>query len=287
MNNKINRRIFLTRSAAGVGFVSLLAPKISLGGETDARFSEIRSKIIKAVESGSPPSMAVAVAKDGKVLWKEAFGWANRERRVAATADTKYRIASVSKPLTALGVMVLVERGRLKLDDPAGKYLGDMKLTARAGDASAVTIRHLLQHTAGLPRHWRNFYADEKDAMPDLRETVSRYGIVVSQPGSEHIYSNLGYALLARIVERVSGTAFAEFMQREVFLPLNLTETTIENGATISPSVAVSYDAGGAAIPFYRTGESGSMSAAASVSDLINFGMFHLKETASERAADR
>jgi CubicO group peptidase (beta-lactamase class C family) len=175
-----------------------------------------------------PPSLAVAVAKEGNIIWEEAFGWANREKRIPATVETRYAIASVSKPLTALGVMVLVNRGLLKLDDSVNKFLGNIKLTAYEGDAATVTIKHLLQHTSGLPRHWRNFYSDESETPPKLSETINRYGILVNTPGTQHLYTNLGYGLLAHIIEQVSGSPFSEFMRKEVFQPLGMTNTSIE-----------------------------------------------------------
>jgi CubicO group peptidase (beta-lactamase class C family) len=279
MSKEITRRKFITQATSTLGIASLLTPRILFAQEKDVNFDNVRNNIKKAVTAGLPPSLAVAVAKDGKIIWEEAFGWANREKRIPATVDTRYAIASVSKPLTALGVMVLVERGLIKLDDSVSKFLGNIKLTANEEDAATVTIKHLLQHTSGLPRHWRNFYSDESEVPPKLAETISRYGILVNAPGTQHLYTNLGYGLLAYIIEQVSRMPFSEFMRKDVFQPLGMTNTSIENESRIFRPAANLYASDGAAIPYYVSDESGAMSATSSVHDIIKFGMFHLKET--------
>jgi CubicO group peptidase (beta-lactamase class C family) len=278
MSKEITRRNFITQATSTLGIASLLSPQSFFAQEKNVNFDNVRNNIQKAVSAGSPPSLAVAVAKDGKIIWEEAFGWANREKRIPATVETRYAVASVSKPLTALGVMVLVGRNLIKLDDSVSKFLGKIKLTAYEGDAATVTIRHLLQHTSGLPRHWRNFYSDEGETPPKLEETISRYGILVNAPGTQHLYTNLGYGLLAHIIEQVSGSPFSEFMRKEVFQPLGMTNTSIEHESRISKPAASLYASDGAVIPYYVLDESGAMSATSSVHDIIKFGMFHLKE---------
>lgn len=278
MANIISRRTFLQASTvAGFGATSLFGFQQSFDNKNNFNFDEIRNKIKKEVSDGSPMSLVVAVAKDGKIIWEEAFGWADREQKIPATVKTRYPVASVSKPLTALGIMVLVERGLVNLDDPVKEFLGDLKLTAYEGEAETVTIKHLLQHTSGLPRHWHTFYADENETPLKFEETIHRYGILVNVPGAEHLYTNLGYGLLAHIIERISGKTFSEFMLREVFLPLNLNDTTIENATRISRPTAALYNADGTFVPRYTVDDLGSMSVVSSVQDIIKFGMFHLK----------
>lgn len=94
-------------------------------------------------------SIAVAVAHGGKIIWEESFGWADREKMIAATPQTMYSLASISKPITATGLMTLVERGAIDLDKPANEYLGTGKLTGHAGEATGATVRRVLSHTAG------------------------------------------------------------------------------------------------------------------------------------------
>lgn len=217
MKKEINRRNFITFAfATGFGMVSLFDSHFSFADSENSDFRDVRRKIKHLVETGSPTSLAITVSKTGKIIWEEAFGWANRERRIPATIRTRYAIASVSKTFTATGLMILVERGLVKLNDPISNYLGNTRLIAYAGDSSSVTVKHLLQHTSGLPRNWRNFHTDEREFSPTLQETIQRYGFLTSVPGEQYNYSNLNYALLSLIIERVSGIPFAVFMQKEV-----------------------------------------------------------------------
>src|SRR5512134_3804902 len=105
------------------------------------QFAVARAHAKAAVTDSGVPSLAVAVSKGGKIVWQEGFGWADREGRIPATEHTTYSLASISKPITATGLMILVERGLVKLDNPANDYLGTGKITGLAGDAAGATVR--------------------------------------------------------------------------------------------------------------------------------------------------
>src|SRR5688500_13954724 len=139
----------------------------------------IRSRLVEK----SLPSLAVAVARDGEILWEEAFGWADRENRVPATRHTLYSLASISKPITATGIMLLKAAGKLDLDAAVNDYLGEAKLAARVGDAGDATVRRVANHSAGLPLHWHFFPEDEPRRRPEMDETIRRYGNLVTAPG--------------------------------------------------------------------------------------------------------
>src|ERR1700680_2220449 len=100
------------------------------------QFEPVRVNIRHALDVTTVPSIAVAVAKDGNILWEEGFGWADREKRIPATAHTLYSLSSITKTFTATGLMLLVRVGKVDLDKPVNDYLGDAKLPGRAGDAS-------------------------------------------------------------------------------------------------------------------------------------------------------
>ncbi len=144
----------------------------------------------------SVPSITVAVAQNGRIVWEEGFGWADRERRIRANEHTVYSLASISKSFTATGLMTLVQAGKIDLDAPLNEYLGTSKVRARVGDITAATVRRVANHTSGLPLHYQFFYADEPFEPPSMDETIARYGNLVTPPGEEFQYSNLGYGLL-------------------------------------------------------------------------------------------
>lgn len=249
------------------------------------QFAPHRALIRRYLDSTNTASLSVAVARDGKILWEEGFGWANREKMVPATPHTMYSLASISKPITATGLMVLVERGKVALDQPANQYLGVGKIRSMAGDAAGATVRRVLSHTAGLPLHWQFFYADHSYGPPTMDETIARYGITVFPPGTQDEYSNLGFGIIDHIISRVSGQSYADFMRNEVFLPLGLTRTSVDIGPGLADFVAERYDLEQRPIPFYGFDHPGASAGYSSAHDLVRFGMFHLKQRLPEQRA--
>ena len=239
-------------------------------------FSEVRAEIRRALAEWDAPSLAVAVAVDGEVAWEEGFGWADRERRIPATEHTMYSLASISKPITATGLMVLVERGLVDLDAPANDYLGPATINGRAFDAREATLRRVASHTAGLPLHYQFFYEDEPYRRPPMDETIRRYANLVTAPGECWNYSNLGYGILDYIIERVSGLSYPGFMRAEVFAPLGLTRTSVGIGPGLEEYAARRYAADQSPIPFYDFDHPGGSAVFSSAHDLARFGLFHL-----------
>ncbi len=279
------------RLACGAALVVALAEPTPIGAQTTVRpaapaardqFDSVRAVIRRAIEDGLP-SIAVAVAKDGRIIWEEGFGLADRERMVPATQHTMYSLASISKPMTATGLMKLVERGRVQLDRPANEYLGAGRLTAMAGDASRASVRHVMTHTAGLPLHYQFFYANASYSRPPMDQTISRYGILMNPPGEVYQYSNLGYGILDHIIARTSGQSYADYMRTEVFLPLGMTRTSVDIGFGLEAHVAQRYDSKQRPIPFYTFDHPGGSAVYSSAHDLVRFGMFHLKNRLPEQ----
>jgi CubicO group peptidase (beta-lactamase class C family) len=234
---------------------------------------DVRSLIHKLIEEEGIPSIAVAVAKDGEILWEEGFGWADRERRVPATAHTPYSLASVTKPITSTAVMVLHERGMIDLDAPLEEYLGRLDLTGLAGDTKQVTPRRALAHSAGLPTHFYFYHAGYPPA--SAAETLARYGIVVFPPGRLFNYSNIGYRSLDVAISTVSGEGYEDFLRKEVFVPLGMTRTAVGVDPAWAAEAATRYDGGQSPIPPYMSDHPGSGDVWSSAHDMLRFGMFH------------
>lgn len=242
-----------------------------------ARFDSVRTFIRRVMEENAVASIAVAVAKDGEIVLEEGFGWADRERMIAATPHTMYSLASISKPITATGLMTLVERGTVQLDRPINDYLGAGKLTGLAGEAREATVRRVLSHTAGLPLHYQFFYQNASYGRPTMDETIGRYGILAIPPGEAFEYSNLGYGIIDHVIARASRQSYADYMRVEVFLPLGMMRTSVDIAAGLEPYAAQRYDSKQRAIPFYTFDHPGGSAVYASAHDLVRFGMFHLK----------
>lgn len=240
------------------------------------RFENVRAMIGQALTKWSIPSLAVAVAKDGRIVWEQAWGFADQEKKIPASPDTMYSLASISKSITATGLMVLVEKGLIDLNRPANDYLGPAPLTGYAADASLATVKMLLQHTAGLPAHANIFFQNHLSLRPAMEESIRRYGILTSLPGERYNYSNFGFGILDHIISRTSKKSFPEFMDTEVFKPLGMNRTTVLTGP-LTASMAVRYSQEGRPLSFYDFDHRGASAICASAHDLVRFGMFQLK----------
>ena len=267
----------LSRSCSFFVLVAIASLAVAKADEAKGdKFGPLREKIRRALVDQQIPSLAIAVAKDGEIVWEQGFGWADRENRRAANEHTMYSLASISKPITATGLMILVKRGELRLDDPVNQHLGETGLTQRVGQNSQATIRRLANHSSGLPLHYQFFYNDEPFERPPFDESLRRYGILMSAPGERFQYANFGYGVLDDLIRRKSGTSYAEFMRREVFLPLGLTHTTVDIPAELQHVTAVRYGPNQTPIPFYTFDHPGASAVFSSAHDLVRFGMFLL-----------
>jgi CubicO group peptidase (beta-lactamase class C family) len=244
---------------------------------TGIDFGSIRENIRTTLAQRALPSLAVAVACDGQILWEEGFGWADRERRIPATPHTAYSVASITKPMTATALMILVERGLVNLDASVNDDLGDAPLRARAGNAEEATVRRVANHTSGLPLHYQLYYADEPYPRPAAEETIRRYGNLVTAPGERWRYSNMGYGVLGHVISRVSRQSYADFVRQEVFLPLGMLRASVRVPSELRPFAAAQYGSDGVPYPPYETDTPGASEAYASAHDLMRFGMFHLR----------
>ena len=243
------------------------------------RFAAVRDTINAILAGGTHASIAVAVARNDSILWQEGFGFANREKRIRATPETMYSLASISKPFTATGVMVLAQHGKIDIDRPANDYLGASKLQSHEGNANEMTVRRILSHSAGLPLHYQFFYVGgPKGHSDDI--AIAKYGFAGYPPGETYFYSNLGFGILGYIAGRVGGSNYETFMQRDVFAPLALRNTTVSTGAELGDRAAIRYDATLKPIPPYAFDHTGASGVWSSANDLVRFGMFHANLTA-------
>lgn len=238
------------------------------------RFSAARAEIQKVMREQGVASIAVAVAKDGKIIWQDGFGWADRERRVPATAHTPYGIGSITKPMTATAIMALHEQGKIDLNAAIDTYIRPLKITPRAGDPAQATVRRVMSHTAGLPLHYY-YYVDGR-VPPPAEETISRYAALVYPPGDRYFYSNIGYRVLDYAVTRASGDKFENFLRTSIFLPLGMNRTSVGVDPAWAAEAAALYTSKQELIPYYRTDTPGGSDVYASAHDLLRFGMFHL-----------
>lgn len=190
--------------------------KTSNKARADALFAEY--------SKGVAPGASAMVIRDGKVIYKRATGYADVEAKTKARTTTNYRLASVSKQFTAMAVMILVEQKKLSLDAALTELFPDFPEYG-----AQVRVRHLLNHTSGLLAYEDLMPEDRKVPLldRDVLNIMRRQSRTYFAPGERYRYSNSGYAVLAQIVERVSGQSFADFMRQNIFAPLKMKDTIV------------------------------------------------------------
>jgi CubicO group peptidase (beta-lactamase class C family) len=172
------------------------------------------------------PGLAFGIVVDGKLVYAGNYGYADIERKVPVSSKTVFRVASMSKSVAAMAILQLRDAGKLSLDDPAAKYIPELSgLQYPTRDAPQITIRHLLTHGAGFPED--NPWGDRQlaDSDKELAELINRQLSFSNAPGVAYEYSNLGYALLGRIITRVSGMPYQVYIRQQIFQPLGMTNS--------------------------------------------------------------
>lgn len=201
-------------------------------------------QVLGAYEQNRGFMGSALVAQQGKILLEKGYGMANLELNVPNTADTKFRLGSITKQFTAAAILQLEEQGKLSVNDLACKYLDDCP-----GPWKAITIHHLLTHTSGIP----SYTSPEFMLKPQtVRAPLAPVEIVMLskdkplefEPGSQWKYDNTGYIFLGAIIEKTSGEKYAEFLKKHIFDPLDMKDSGYDDTKTILKNRASGYQAG-------------------------------------------
>lgn len=192
--------------------------------------------------STETPGVAVAVVKNGEIVFKKGYGMANLEYDIPVTPKTIFHIASVSKQFTVFSVMLLEKDGKLSLDDDIRKYIPEVPDFGKT-----ITLRHLATHTSGLRDQWNllalaGWRLDDVITREQVMKLISAQKELNFDPGEEFLYCNTGFTLLAEVVSRVSGQSFSTFTDERIFKPLQMESTLFyEDHEKIVPNRAYSY----------------------------------------------
>lgn len=194
---------------------------------TTNSYSQVDEKVIdRLIELTLPvngPGGALLICKDGKVIYKKAFGYTDIENKIPNTTETIFQIGSISKMMTAAGILLLINEGKLSLSDTLTKFIPDF-----IAPANKVTIENLLLHNSGIKNYtsipeWNPNW-ESKRTLEETIELVKNKQFDF-MPGEKFQYNNSGYVILAFIIEKVSGLSFDEYMKKNVFIPLNMNNT--------------------------------------------------------------
>ena len=231
MRQFARNRVPLVISMIFVGFLTILAvaPAFLAADETTDKVD----KLFAAWDKATTPGLALAVIRDGKIIYERGYGMAKLEDGIVNTPDKVFDIGSVSKQFTAICVAMLIREGKVGLEDDIRKYLPEMPAYERP-----VTVNHLLHHTSGLRDYnslleLAGFRSDaDSPTVEEALEVIRRQKKLNYTPGEEYSYTNTGFFLLSQIVEHVSGKSLNAFAQERIFKPLGMTKTLFQDDHT-------------------------------------------------------
>ena len=212
-------------------FALVLLLALSVAAQADKVDDYVKAQM----EKQHIPGVSLLVIKDDKIIKSQGYGLANVELNVPATADTVYKIGSVSKQFIATGIMLLVQDGKISLDDPVAKFLEGTPDTWKP-----VTVRHLLTHTSGIVREAPGFDPLKIQSDADVIKTAYPLPLRFT-PGEKYEYCNVGYFTLAEIISKVSGKPWGDFLKERVFEPLGMNSTRTTNMTELVPNRANGY----------------------------------------------
>jgi len=233
---------FAVMIVATVVALSSSAEEIAATGKAVPELSGFDDWMQAFMREHNIPGGQLAIVRNGKLVYARGFGWADREAKEPVEPESLFRIASVSKPITAVAILKLVDQGKLKLDD---KVLDHLKYEPHFEEGgklderwNQVTIRHCLTHTGGWDREKsydpmfqaHRMAKSMKIDLPILPEHVIRYQLgqpLDFEPGERYAYSNFGYCLLGRVIEKLTGQPYEKHVQDEVLRPLGITRARI------------------------------------------------------------
>jgi CubicO group peptidase (beta-lactamase class C family) len=236
----------MTRSIVGV--ILALAATLALSGRQPADstrltagFAEVDRLMREYAAQAHAPGAAWGVVVGGQLAHAGVAGFRDLTTKSPVDADTVFRIASMTKSFTAMSILKLRDEGKLSLDDPAERYVPELKaLKYPTSDAPKITVRHLLSHAEGFPED--NPWGDRQLADTEEQLTGKMRGIPFSNvPGVAYEYSNFGFAILGRMVTNVSGTRYTEYVAANILRPLGMTSTTLEPKEVAPNRLALGY----------------------------------------------
>lgn len=185
------------------------------------------SLLEKSIMLGDHVGISGGIYGDGQVLWANGAGWSDREAGTPMTTNSVLRIASITKSMTAVGIMQLAEKGMIDLDEPIQAYVPQFPIKPEG----TITVRHLLTHTSGIRHYQGTRDGFSRRQYPDLPAALKRFQDrdLAGEPGKVYQYSTYGYVLLGAILEKVSGMTYEHYMQKHIWGPAGMVSTSVEH----------------------------------------------------------
>jgi CubicO group peptidase (beta-lactamase class C family) len=202
--------------------------------------AELEAYLERLVASGNPPGLSVVVVRGGEVVYENAFGFADGPRNIKATPETVYHWWSMTKIPTAVAILQLQEQRKLDLEDDVTEHLPWFEVKDRSGRSPTITLRQLLQHSAGLPDPipamigWVHYTNGTYNQTEVLKKYMPEFNTLEFEPGTQAVYSNLNYMVLGAVIEAVSGQSYESYIGDHILQPLGMSQTSFVYSPTMA-----------------------------------------------------
>ncbi len=256
----------------------LLFAVLSLNSQTKftdiPELAKVREKILEKIDSNLTSSISIGVSLHGQTVWKESFGWADKENNIKATPNTIYALGSLSKSITGTGIFALLDEDKLSIDD-------SVAVRIYGQNVQNPTVAQLLAMEGGVPHFFR--YVDLENSEYRPEDDFDEFGMVVFSPGKFHQYSNMSYGLLYNLIEEASNMSAPEFLKKNLFDKLEMVHTYCGlNYLEQNANLAIGYSGQGNRLNRSQFEPLGGGGFYSSVSDLLKYGNFHLSNKDSK-----
>jgi CubicO group peptidase (beta-lactamase class C family) len=217
-----------------------------------ANITELETYMKSLTDHGIPQGMSFLVVKDSQIVYSKGFGWADSPDKIAASPESVYHWFSITKVVTAMAIMQLVEKGKLKLEDQVSKYLSFFKVKYPSDTSKQITILDLLNHSSGMPDakidliRWVHHDGDPSvNQTQMIKRVLPKYSKLTYEPGSQTKYTSVGYMVLSSIIEKVTMQNYEDYVKQNILLPLGMVHTDF----IYTPAMGMNIAAG--SHPFY------------------------------------
>ncbi|MED4728258.1 serine hydrolase [Aneurinibacillus migulanus] len=244
-------------------------------------------QVPKWQENYGVPGVALGIVHEGRIAYTLNYGYADKKKKIPLSDNTLFQAASISKSLTAWGILHLADEGLLSLDDPVGKFLTRWQLPASGFNHDEVTIRRLLSHTAGLSPHKGYLGVAPGKRLRPIEESLSGKGWfnepvkITGKPGAEAVYSGGGYTMLQLVIEEVTGMPFDRYMKEQIMKPLGMKSSSFRQEPTDS-NLSKAYGYFGQELPNYQFSEQAAAGLKTNTTDMMTLILASMEVSNSE-----
>jgi D-alanyl-D-alanine carboxypeptidase len=225
--------------------IYIICPSQPKPPKSISSMTELETYMKKMTDYGTPPGMSLLIVRNNQIKYSKGFGWADEPKKIASSPETVYHWFSITKVVTAMCILQLEEKGKLKLEDQVIQYLPFFKVKYPSTTSKTITILDLLNHSSGLPNpqfdlfRWIHYEGEPaKNQTEMIKKVFPKYSKLIFEPGNHSEYSNIGYMILGAIIEEVTGQTYEDYVRQNILIPLEMKHTDFVYTKEMEPNIA-------------------------------------------------